>query len=181
MVLNPMRVPTVSQRLRRSTWTLLAVVPALLPVPHSFLHGQEVAPLATVDFRVDGLEQATDAAVARELFGFPDSTATRAIALLPGLSQVTEWFYPDLVLEVSEMGLVNAITLTSSERSTERGLRVGELSSRVSRLYGEPHLETGTLWIYEDPRNAFRAISVRFDAGVVTEIRVGTVYELTGD
>jgi hypothetical protein len=181
MVDNVMRVYTVIQQAPRRTWAFLATAALLLPTPDPSLHGQEVAGLTALDFMIGGLEQATDAGAAREVFGLPDSTATRTLALAAAPRQVTDWFYPGLVLEVTEMGLVNAITLTSSEWSTERRLRVGELAGRVRRLYGDPHLETGSRWIYQDPRNAFRVISVRIEAGVVTQIRVGSVYELTGD
>jgi hypothetical protein len=165
----------------RRPWVVVATVAVFLSTAYWPARGQEIAALSEADFVIHGVEQGSDTLAVRDLLGQPDSTSAVTLELWPAPHKLVRWIYPAMVLEVTEMGLVNAVILTDVGVETRRGLRVGESGAHVRRLYGSPTVEAMGLWLYEDPADAFRVIAVRFDDSRVIEIRLGNVSILIGE
>jgi hypothetical protein len=119
--------------------------------------------LADSDLVVAGVAYGADSAQVRRALGAPAATDSA-------------WTYPGLRL-LFQGGRVHQIVLTTPQRATARGLRVGDRVVRAKQLYGTPCILE--IWAYcrtvtmePDPRAMILEVKDR----VITEIRVGAIF-----
>lgn len=94
----------------------------------------------------------------------------------PSSRDLNTWTYAGLRISL-DSGRVRKIALTSSQRATRRGLRVGDRTARAKELYGTPCIRE--IWAYcrtvtrePDPRGMMLQIKDH----VITEIWLGTIF-----
>ncbi len=134
---------------------------------------QQRPPVAHRDFGLAGVPELADTAGAVRALGSPRSR--RRVADAHNLSQPADsahhWFeYPGLALSFTPDGRFRAMAISSSEHSTVRGLRVGDDTARVRRLYGPPSDSTGAAgrtWIYSSERESPSILVNLIDGRVV--------------
>ena len=131
--------------------------------PDQIFTGSPIA-LADSDLTVAGIAYGADSSEVRRTLGQPTS-----------VDSVT-WSYSGLDVSWRD-GRVEQMHLTTPERKTSRGLRVGERVVRATGLYGAPCTPGLYTYCRTVTREAdVRGILLRVDSGIITDIHVGAVF-----
>lgn len=77
-----------------------------------------------------------------------------------------------LTVEWSKKTGVFAITATSPEVVTVRGLQVGDPMDKAYRLYGRPASEQGGLAAYQNPASGIEVFFIKYADNKITEIKI---------
>ena len=107
--------------------------------------------VGVADLEISGVGTASDTAEAVRRLGRADSAT-----YLPVPHDVSEvrdstriaLDYPGLRLLFERDGELTAFMITAAGAATRRGLRVGDDSARVLRLYGPPQMRGHSIWYY---------------------------------
>jgi len=119
----------------------------------------------------------SDLVVAGIAYG-ADSSDVRRVLGAPAVIDSTSWRYEDIRIWF-EGSKVHQMALMTRRWTTARGLRVGDAVDRVTDLYGPSCTEGAYTYcrtVGDDPDE--RGIMVQVENGVVTDIRLGAVFDL---
>ena len=126
---------------------------------------QKPAPLDTADFVVGKLRYHMDSAAVRAALGPPDSVRPR--------QGDVEWAYGAATVRIGWQGAVVTISLTRPGTPTARGLQVGDSTSVLLALYGEPFDPASPVWDYSDPQDELHVMRVSVFRGRIRRIWFG--------
>ena len=122
--------------------------------------------LADSDMSIGGVAYGADSIQVRRMLGAPAATDSLS------------WTYPGLRIWF-KTGRVNSMVLTTPERATVRGLRVGDPVARAKPLYGSPCIRE--IWAYcRDVKNQDEGQGMMLEVKDhrITEIRVGSIFSV---
>jgi hypothetical protein len=135
------------------------------------------APLTERDLEVSGIPASADTGAARRIAGAPAATSMATEPDEEGV-HVTTWTYPNFELSFDGRGHRYQVVVRTPGVTTIRGLRVGDDTGRISRLYGPPRMADSSYRLYGiDPQSDTNTSGVLIDiaAGRVRRIVVGYV------
>jgi hypothetical protein len=158
--------------LRMSCRLALASLPLLLacgPVATG-----SAPPLEPEDFILAGVPLDADSGEIRMSFGDPDSAfATRHP--YDAAATIVSWYFRDFIVRYDDVPHPSSFVLTTREESTVRGIRVGDRSDRVLRLYGAPTYRNDPVWSYSEALEdgGQNVIEFLIEADTVARIHLG--------
>ena len=130
------------------------------------------------DLRVGGLPVNADTTAVRRVFGAP--TGIRPYRDDDGHVLIA-WRYPDLTVSVDLTGHGYSWQLSSPRLATTRGVRPGDLTSRVRSAYGRPSVEYPHNILYSlRPEDGANTLGIDFYVvqGVVRTVSIGNVISI---
>jgi hypothetical protein len=131
-----------------------------------------------MDFRLGPVPEGTDSLVVRRRMGRPDSVSSKDAAP-DSPAKLVVWHYHHSGLYFTKLSIhgVMGVEITDATYATNRGLRVGDLASRLKRLYGGPAATFEDSWDYADPTAQHHVLRFTIRAGRVKAIYAGWILD----
>jgi hypothetical protein len=141
-------------------WAIAPVAIANLP-PSPLAQATPSKPVEIRSYRLglNGLRLGDSPQRVRARLGRPQRTQNQP----PGnYDRYESWYYPNLTLGFGD-GLLAMIATTRPNWGTTEGVRVGDRSSRILAVYGEPTQRYSDQWEYRTEDGAFLTLRLRGD------------------
>jgi hypothetical protein len=158
----------------KKLWLLLFAL--LLPTP-----GRAQVPdtLAEADLSVAGISYGSDSSEVLRVLGPPKGGDTES----DSLRSLGTWRYDDLTISFKGSSKVSVIRILGPRYATHRGLRVGDVVSRVNELYGRPCRDrrpcygAGACYRYCRTTGDKRGVAIQIKGDRVDVIYIGLVID----
>lgn len=144
-----------------------AAIAGLPPSPIAQAAPKQPAAIRSDRLGFNGLRLGDNPQRVRARLGRPQRTQNQP----PGnYGRYESWYYPNLILGFGD-GALAMITTTRPNWGTAEGVRVGDRSSRILAIYGEPNWRDSDRWGYLTDDGAFLTLRLRGDR--IVEILCG--------